>query len=81
MSSPWPGREADTDFSAIFYNVDINVPIKVVVHSPKCKNVDFPVEVGDVTYTGANTIAEGGESITYLRTYIQDPLPADAGAD
>lgn len=80
-STDQPSTKGGTDFSAIFYNVDINVPIKVVVHSPKCKNVDFPVEVGDVTYTGANTIAEGGESITYLRTYVQDPLPADAGTD
>jgi hypothetical protein len=79
-SSAQLSTKGGTDFSAVFYNVDVGVPIKVLVTSPSCKQVAFPVVVGDVTYTGEHATVEGGESLTYVRTYIQDPVgAADAG--
>jgi hypothetical protein len=72
--------KAGTEFSAAFYNVDIGVPLKVTVKSPSCMQVPFPIDIGDVTYTGVQK-AEAGEALAYLRVYIKDPVVADAGAD
>ncbi|MCW5831239.1 MAG: hypothetical protein KIS78_02130 [Labilithrix sp.] len=72
--------KAGAAFSAAFYNVEVGVPLAIVVRSPQCAQAAFPVEVGDVTYTGALS-AEAGEALAYFRVYIKDPPIADAGAD
>ncbi len=72
--------KAGTTFSAAIYDVDVGVPLKVAVTSPDCAQVPFPIEVGDVTYTGFQT-AEPGDALSYVRVYIRDPLATDAGAD
>ncbi len=79
-SSQQTSVQAGSTFSAAFYNVDVGVPLSIVVQSPQCAQVAFPVEVGDVTYTGALS-AEAGEALAYFRVYIQDAPIADAGAD
>ncbi len=72
--------KAGSTFSAAFYNVEVGVPLKVIVTSSECSQAPFPIEVGDVTYTGALT-AEPGEALAYMRVYIKDPIISDAGAD
>ena len=72
--------KAGSTFSAAFYNVEVGVPLKITVTSPECGQVPFPIDVGDVTYTGALT-AEPGNALSYVRLYIKDPVVADAGAD
>lgn len=58
-----------TAFSALFYNVDVDVPLSVSVTSPPCAQVPFPVDVDEVTYTGSAT-AEAGDALTYVRLYL-----------
>ena len=72
--------KAGSTFSAAFYNVEVGVPLKITVTSPDCAQAPFPIDVGDVTYTGALT-AEPGEALSYVRLYIRDSVVADAGAD
>ncbi|MBN9166415.1 MAG: hypothetical protein BGO98_29930 [Myxococcales bacterium 68-20] len=72
--------QAGTTFSAAIYNVDVGVPLKITVSSPQCAQVPFPVDVGDVTYTGFQK-AEPGDALSYMRIYIKDPVVTDAGAD
>jgi hypothetical protein len=62
-------------FTALIYDVDVGVDLKVKVTSPLCAQVPFPIEVGDVTYTGIQR-AEPGEVLSYFRTYIRDPVDA-----
>jgi hypothetical protein len=59
-------------FSGVFYNVEIGVPLKVTITSPTCKQVPFPVDADDVTYTGI-TQADADESISYERVFLRDP--------
>lgn len=67
--------------TAIFYNVAVNVPLKVKVSHPSCAAVAFPVEQFDVRYTG-NQIAEGGDSLSFFRVYLGPGTgPSDASAD
>ncbi|HVH47026.1 MAG TPA: hypothetical protein VM925_32000 [Labilithrix sp.] len=72
--------QAGTYISAAFYNVEVGVPVKVIVHSPKCLQAPFPIDVGDVTYTG-NLTAEAGAAFAYMRVYIQEPSVNDAGSE
>jgi hypothetical protein len=72
--------KAGSAFSAAFYNVEVGVPVKITVSSPSCAQVPFPVDVGDVTYTGFQK-AEAGEALSYIRVYIKDPVATDAGTD
>lgn len=72
--------KAGSTFSAAFYNVEVGVPLKISVTSPECAQVSFPIDVGDVTYTGALT-AEAGEALSYMRIYIKDAVVSDAGTD
>lgn len=67
-----------TTFSAIFYNVDVGVPLTVIANSPNCTQVAFPIDDGRVTYTGVQK-AEPGDTLAYLRLYIRDAKPTDAG--
>lgn len=74
--------------TAIFYNVAVNVPLKVKVAHPSCGAVDFPIEQFDVRYTG-NQIAEPGDSLSFFRAYLgpsndagsSDASLTDAGGD
>jgi hypothetical protein len=72
--------KAGSTFSAAFYNVEVGVPLKINVTSPECAQAAFPIEVGDVTYTGALS-AEPGEALAYIRVYTKDPVAPDAGTD
>ena len=72
--------KAGSTFSAAFYNVEVGVPLKITVTSPECAQAPFPIDLGDVTYTGALT-AEAGEALAYMRVYIKDPIAPDAGGD
>ena len=69
--------KAGSTFSAAFYNVEVGVPLKLRVESPRCKELAFPVDVGDVTYTGGLT-AEAGEALSYMRLFLKEGL-SDAG--
>ncbi len=59
----------DEAFSAVVYDVDVGVPLKVLVDSPTCAQVAFPVDYQDVTYTG-NQKVEAGTVLSYIRTFI-----------
>jgi len=72
--------KAGSTFSAAIYNVEIGVPLKITVTSPECAQAPFPIDLGDVTYTGTLT-AEPGEALAYMRVYIKDPVLPDAGGD
>ncbi|MBX3209028.1 MAG: hypothetical protein KF764_28605 [Labilithrix sp.] len=72
--------KAGAAFSAAFYNVAVGVPLKVVVSSSECAQVAFPVDVGDVTYTGVLE-AEPGDALSYFRVYMKDAAIPDAGSD
>ena len=72
--------KAGSTFSAAIYNVEVGVPLKVTVTSPECAQAPFPIDVGDVTYTGALT-AEPGDALSYMRVYIKDAVVGDAGTD
>ncbi len=66
--------------TAIFYNVAVNVPLKVTVKHPTCSPVPFPVEQSGVRYTG-NQTAEPGDSLSFFRVYLAGAPGADAGTD
>jgi hypothetical protein len=70
---------AGTPISAVFYNVDVGVPLTIKVTSPTCEQQAFPATVGDVTYTGGLR-AEAGDVIAYSRVYLQ-ALKTDAGTN
>lgn len=70
----------DEAFSAAISDVDVGVPIKVTVQSPRCEQVPFPIDVADVTYTGVQQ-TEPGNVLSYIRVYIGPTKIADAGAD
>ena len=70
----------DETFSAIFTDVEPGVPIKVVVTSPSCEQVAFPVDYGGVTLTGMQK-AEPGDVVSYVRVFLGPTKIADSGAD
>ncbi|MBX3190834.1 MAG: hypothetical protein KF819_27805 [Labilithrix sp.] len=71
----------DETFSAAIYDVTPNTNVKVVVNSPLCEEVPFPVDYQNVTYTG-NQQTEPGEVLSYIRVFIgPKKAPVDAGAD
>lgn len=70
----------DESFSGIFTNVEAGVPIKVVVTSPICEQVAFPVDYGGVTLTGLQK-AEPGDVVSYIRVFLGPQKIADSGAD
>jgi len=59
----------DEAFSALISDVDVGVPLKVVVDSPSCAQMPFPVDYQDVTYTGGQQV-EAGMTVSYIRTFI-----------
>jgi hypothetical protein len=72
--------KAGESFSAIFYDVDPGVTVRVSATSPTCEQVPFPVETDGVTYTG-NQKTEPGEALAFLRVYLGPAKIADAGTD
>jgi hypothetical protein len=70
----------DESFSGIFTDVDPGVPLEVVVDSPICEQVPFPVDYGGVTLTGAQK-AEAGDVVSYIRVFIGPKKVADSGTD
>lgn len=75
------GAAKGESFSAAIYNTEIGVDLKVVVDSPLCEQVPFPVDSQDVTYTGKQQ-AEPGEVLSYIRVFIgPKKTPSDAGTD
>jgi hypothetical protein len=70
----------DESFSGVFTNVDPGVPIKVIVDSPICEQLAFPVEYGGVTLTGLQK-AEPGDVVSYIRVFLGPKKVADSGAD
>ncbi|HVJ91162.1 MAG TPA: carboxypeptidase regulatory-like domain-containing protein [Labilithrix sp.] len=71
--------KAGSTFSAALYNVDVDVPLSFTVHSPNCQQARFPIDEGDVSYTG-NITAEAGEALSYMRLYLEDRT-TDAATD
>ncbi len=67
-------------FSGFFSDVDTGVPIKVIVNSPLCEQLPFPVDFQGVTYTGLQK-TEPGEVISYIRVFIGPKKISDAGTD
>lgn len=72
-----PSNTADSvtkgeSFSAVIYNIEPGAAIALKVTSPKCKQAAFPIDVGDVTYTGKNQKVEAGEVISFMRVFIKD---------
>lgn len=67
----------DESISAAFFNVEPNTVVKVGVTAPGCEALPFPVEQGEVTYTGSAR-TEPGEALTYVRVFL-GPRLADAG--
>ena len=70
----------DESFSGIFTDVEPGVPIKIVVTSPMCEQVAFPVDYGGVTLTGMQK-AEPGDVVSYIRVFLGPNKIADSGAD
>jgi hypothetical protein len=70
----------DESFSGIFTDVEPGVPIKVIVTSPICEQVAFPVDYGGVTLTGVQK-AEPGDVVSYIRVFLGPNKIADSGAD
>ena len=68
------------NFSGVFTNVDAGVPITVIVSSPSCEQLAFPVDYGGVTLTGVQK-AEPGDVVSYIRVFLGPKKVADAGAD
>jgi hypothetical protein len=69
-------------FSALVYDVDPGVEVKVVVTSPRCQQVT-PHETGGARYTNVQ-IVEAGDVLAYVRAFLRDPPDggaSDAGAD
>lgn len=67
------------DISAVFYNVDVGVPLTVTATSPSCTPLGFPITEDGVTYTG-NVRAAAGETLAYVRLFV-GPRSGDAGTD
>lgn len=65
-------------FSAIFYDVEPGVNVRVTANSPSCEQVAFPLEADGVTLTG-NQKTEAGESLSFLRVYLGPAKSVDAG--
>ena len=85
FSGPIPSGEqasvqGGTDLSAAFYNVDVGVPLTVAVHSAKCQQAPFPLDLGEVTYT-RKVITEPGEAFAYFRAFLRETNGSDAGSD
>lgn len=59
----------DEAFSALISDIDVGVPLKVIIDSPTCAQMPFPVDYQDVTYTGGQQ-AEAGMTLSYIRTFI-----------
>ena len=70
----------DESFSAIFTDVEVGVALKVVVSSPICEQVAFPVDYGGVTLTGMQK-AEAGDVVSYIRVFLGPKKIADSGTD
>jgi hypothetical protein len=70
----------DESFSGVFTNVDPGVALKVVVDSPICEQLAFPVDYGGVTLTGVQQ-AEVGDVVSYIRVFLGPKKVADAGTD
>ncbi len=67
-----------TAFSAIFYNVEPGVNVRVTANSPSCEQVAFPIDADGVTLTG-NQKTEAGEALSFLRVYLGPAKSVDAG--
>lgn len=67
-------------FAAIFTNVDPGVPIKVVVSSPTCEQLAFPIDYDGVTLTGVQKV-ETGDVVSFIRVFLGPQKIADSGAD
>jgi hypothetical protein len=67
--------------AAIFYNVPPGVPVKVKATSPTCGVLSYPVDYTGVTYTGAASLTEAGESLSFVRVFLGAQGASDAGAD
>lgn len=67
-------------FSGILTNVEPGVPITIVVHSPSCEQVAFPIDYGGVTLTGVQK-AETGDVVSYMRVFLGPKNVVDSGAD
>ena len=70
----------DESFSGVFTNVDAGIPIKVIVSSPSCEQLAFPIDYGGVTLTGVQK-AEPGDVVSYIRVFVGPKKVADSGAD
>ena len=70
----------DETFSGIFTNVEVGTPLKVVVASPTCEQVPFPVDYGGVTLTGGQ-MAETGDAVSYIRVFVGPKKIVDSGTD
>jgi hypothetical protein len=70
----------DETFSGIFTDVEPGVALKVVVTSPLCEQVAFPVDFLGVTLTGMQK-AEPGDVVSYIRVFLGPKKIADSGAD
>jgi hypothetical protein len=85
FSGGFPNKTAkvtakDEAFSAVFTDVEPGVALKLVVTSPICEQVAFPVDYGGVTLTGMQK-AEPGDVVSYIRLFLGPPKIADSGAD
>ena len=67
-------------FAGIFTNVDPGVPIKVVVSSPTCEQLAFPLDYDGVTLTGVQKV-ETGDVVSFIRVFLGPQKIADSGAD
>lgn len=67
--------------AAIFYNVPPGVPVKIKATSPTCGVLSYPVDYTGVTYTGAPSTTEAGESLTFVRVFLGAQGSSDAGTD
>ncbi len=79
------GAKPDELPTAIFYNIEPGKVITVKVTHPSCIQLPYPIEADGFKLTGSTT-TEGGESISYFRTYLgpgptSDAGPADAAKD
>ena len=52
----------------------------VVVASPTCEQVPFPVDYGGVTLTGGQ-MAETGDAVSYIRVFVGPKKIVDSGTD
>jgi hypothetical protein len=56
--------------SALFFNVDANVPLTIAASSPACSQAPYPVTESTITYTGAMTAAPG-DQFTFARVFMK----------